>query len=626
MACLERTLSGELEAPLCVVKRTEGMNNIEQRLRFTMVAYIGGSRPAVSCAQVVEALGAIGVPAGEVSVHEFAPEDFLVVFAMAAHKSRVAARTSVEHAGFSLFFRSWNHQAHATHVSLDSRVELLIEGVPPHAWDTAVVEDLLGRSCAVEEVAEETASRRDLSSFKLRAWTSDLDSIPVARTLVVPEPPANTVVSGSTSARKEPELPALKYKILVHVTKVEQLVCDAVVQRDVVVPGDGRGGGGGGGRRRWVSRTQPWQKGAPDRHGANASGVHSGSGQRHVSGPATVWQLPRLPRPGPIAVQMENECLESDLHFAAAEIESADKAGEMVETGLDLSTSGSDVNGVLAPQKEMEGRQEDLGVVDPEGVQSLTANQDRDSDRAVALPDSVADPEVRGDSDCGQEGGDPILDKSVECQGTQDGHESNKELQLLGEESGQEIEGEKDTYALGSALESDRVQMSQGEECQASLSETRRELSMVVASQPVESHVNSQVEDLAALNRIKLFCAKFLKTLAPPLLKEIDVARKLAESEPCTPRRITRSSGANSAMSCDKPLKKASAAEMVLLKALGITPTDLAVNDEDLRMFKEMFDSPLREAQLRVVAAIFGKIMPSSFEHSEVGRLDMTAH
>jgi hypothetical protein len=165
-----------------------------------------------------------------------------------------------------------------------------------------------------------------------------------------------------------------------------------------------------------------------------------------------------------------------------------------------------------------------------------------------------------------------------------------------------------------------------GEECQASQPEPRRELSMVLASQPVETHVNTQMEDLAALNRIKLFCAKILKTLAPPLLKETDVARKLAESEPCTPRRITRSSGASSAMSCDKPLKKASVAEMVLLKALGITPTDLAVNDEDLRTFKEMFDSPLREAQLRAVAAIFGKIMPPSFEHPEVGRLEMTVH
>jgi hypothetical protein len=323
---------------------------------------------------------------------------------------------------------------------------------------------------------------------------------------------------------------------------------------------------------------------------------------------------------------MESVGLESDLHFAAAEIESAEKAGKTVETGLDLSVSRSDVIGVHAPQNELEGRQVGLGAEDPEGVLSLTAIRDRETEGTVALPDRATDPEVRGDSDCGQEGGDPILDKSVECQGIQDGRENNKEPALAGVEPGHENAGEMVSAPLGLVLETEQMQMGLGEECQAIQPDPSRELSLVLASQAMETHESMQVVDLAALNRIKSFCARILKTLAPLLLKEIDVARKLAETEPCTPRRITRSSGASSVMSCDKPLKKASAAETVLLKALGITPTNLAVNDEDLHTFKEMFDSPLREAHLRAVAAIFGKIMPPSFEQSEVGRLEMTAH
>jgi hypothetical protein len=58
----------------------------------------------------------------------------------------------------------------------------------------------------------------------------------------------------------------------------------------------------------------------------------------------------------------------------------------------------------------------------------------------------------------------------------------------------------------------------------------------------------------------------------------------------------------------------ASAAESTLLKALGFCPENLAVSDEDLRRFKEFFDSPIREAHLRVLAAIFGKELPTSFE------------
>jgi hypothetical protein len=40
-----------LVAPsLCVVRRTAAMGDLEQRLRFAMVASVGGWRPPVSCA------------------------------------------------------------------------------------------------------------------------------------------------------------------------------------------------------------------------------------------------------------------------------------------------------------------------------------------------------------------------------------------------------------------------------------------------------------------------------------------------------------------------------------------------------------------------------------------------
>jgi hypothetical protein len=49
------------------------------------------------------------------------------------------------------------------------------------------------------------------------------------------------------------------------------------------------------------------------------------------------------------------------------------------------------------------------------------------------------------------------------------------------------------------------------------------------------------------------------------------------------------------AASTPKLSKKASQAETVLLKALGITPSELAVNEEDLSTFRRLFDSPLKE-------------------------------
>jgi hypothetical protein len=69
-----------------------------------------------------------------------------------------------------------------------SRVSLILEGIPPHALDISVVEDLLGKSCAIEEMAPETRARSELALFKLTAWTSQVEAIPVARMLAVPEP------------------------------------------------------------------------------------------------------------------------------------------------------------------------------------------------------------------------------------------------------------------------------------------------------------------------------------------------------------------------------------------------------------------------------------------------------
>jgi hypothetical protein len=87
------------------------MNDLEQRLRLAMVAYVRGSRPAVSVGQVQAALESIGVPANAVSIHSYAPEDFLVVFATAEFRNRVAALPSIHHGGFSLFFRKWTRLA-----------------------------------------------------------------------------------------------------------------------------------------------------------------------------------------------------------------------------------------------------------------------------------------------------------------------------------------------------------------------------------------------------------------------------------------------------------------------------------------------------------------------------------
>lgn len=171
-----------------------------------MVAYIGGPRQALSPERVWEILaGKLEIAPELVSVHCYRPEDFPVVFASAKVKNRVAVCPLAEFQGDRLIFRPWNRQSQAVHLVFGFKVWLEIEGIPTHAWDRFVVKELLGSSCKVDEVVPETSSRSDLSSFKITAWTANLQDIPSLRWLAVPEP----------GMEAPPAL--LQYKVLIHI-------------------------------------------------------------------------------------------------------------------------------------------------------------------------------------------------------------------------------------------------------------------------------------------------------------------------------------------------------------------------------------------------------------------------
>ncbi|KAK1653228.1 hypothetical protein QYE76_071033 [Lolium multiflorum] len=322
-----------LEAPvLCVVRRTAAMGDLERRLRFAMVASVGGRRPAVSSEQVAVALRWRGVPAAVFSVHAHAPEDFLIVLESAELRRHVATLPSVLVAGAPLVLRPWNRQAQAKQVPLKSKVFLVLEGIPPHAWDVGIVEDLLGKTCAVEEVAPETRSRADLSLFKLSAWTSDLGAIPVSRMLAIPEPrrsdagslqPARelSVAAVAQEAAQEAEIQTLQYKVLIHAVAVEEPISVESVPSPGeqgggaagdrgAGPQEGQGGGGGGeAGRRW-RRNLAWTRGVPDNRGGPgglAAQWRSGTGGSLLVGAGPSWGLPSLERPAPWVVQTSSE-------------------------------------------------------------------------------------------------------------------------------------------------------------------------------------------------------------------------------------------------------------------------------------------------------------------------------
>ncbi|KAI4972858.1 hypothetical protein ZWY2020_003783 [Hordeum vulgare] len=113
-------------------------------------------------------------------------------------------------------------------------------------------------------------------------------------------------------------------------------------------------------------------------------------------------------------------------------------------------------------------------------------------------------------------------------------------------------------------------------------------------------------QESVAYSRLKWFCSSLMKKLAPPLLKELQASSLRAEAEPFTPRHCTRDSKKLS----EHKSSRASQAENVLMRALGLVPDDLDVDDTIVSGLQNFFDSPLRDQHVRVIAALFGKEMP----------------
>ncbi|KAK1604374.1 hypothetical protein QYE76_028047 [Lolium multiflorum] len=609
-------------APLCVVRRTAAVCDMEQRLQFASVVSVGGRRPAVTCAQVVAAMAWRGVPASSVSVHCFSPEDFIAVFESEELRRHVASMPAILVAGAPLLFRPWNRQAQAKQVDMSSKVSLVLEGIPPHAWDVGVVEDLLGQSCAIEEIAPETKSRADLSLFRLSARTSEVGAIPVARTLAVPEPVA---MEERRLEDPSPTIKTLQYKVLIHLVHIEE---DEGTREPGLVrrppgdgqqgpaeggSGDGRGGGGGvgtGGLRR-VSRSLPWKRVVPDQS-LEASPI----------GPANQ---------GATAVP-DNDCVS----LASQEKETgAEKEKEPI-----LWLDAHDALPLRAdPEVEGQtharfGEQCDL---DP-SENTLDENFTSPVNTSAYDSDKPASPgpfggyftvEISGSSEA-KENAVPRVSGNLPQ--TEEAPESQlQERSPYSSHAGafNHMQHHPRTTSHAEPLREDALS--------PHTESLPRSVPVSAEVPPGGSDVQEVVEELdatqfqmgvdsAALARIRTFCARIVKSLAPPLLKELETSRLNAQAVPFTPRRITRRTANTDVAGCSTKGKKASSAETVLLQALGITRPDLSASEEDLESLKNLFDSPICEQHIRVMAGIFGKMVPPNFETADSCLVEVATH
>ena len=116
-------------------------------------------------------------------------------------RRRMADRGRVEGPGFTLSLHPWIRQAQATAVNLPFLVPLDLVGVPANAWTRHTADVILDGFGYVVDVAEETASRNEMSHFRVWLHTADLPRIPTRKFLFVKEPPLPSATTAATTRR-----------------------------------------------------------------------------------------------------------------------------------------------------------------------------------------------------------------------------------------------------------------------------------------------------------------------------------------------------------------------------------------------------------------------------------------
>lgn len=96
--------------------------------------------------------------------------------------------TSARDSSIRLHCHRWTRQANASSVAFPTLVDVELRGVPAHAWEGSVAENLLNPYGWIERIHHSTLIREDYSVFKCSAWCFNAKEVPPSRDLVIVEP------------------------------------------------------------------------------------------------------------------------------------------------------------------------------------------------------------------------------------------------------------------------------------------------------------------------------------------------------------------------------------------------------------------------------------------------------
>jgi hypothetical protein len=174
----------------CILEFSDDMAREEANLRRALFVTIVGTRPIVTDSEVIDEVAhSFNIKTEDMKIHQTKPEDFLLFLPDEATATRVLNDGKIlKGPRFSLIFKRWTRCSHASSSIMPGLVDIEIRGIPEHAWFLSTAKSILTDSCLIAEVHPDSLSKRELSSFVVRAWCFNPENLQRDSVLHIIEP------------------------------------------------------------------------------------------------------------------------------------------------------------------------------------------------------------------------------------------------------------------------------------------------------------------------------------------------------------------------------------------------------------------------------------------------------
>jgi hypothetical protein len=188
--CLQPHLPSSGLVPPCLLGWSHAMTVAEEDLRLAVVVSVISNRDSVSEFEVASLLSPrLEITEDSLVLRRLSPNSFLLVLPSEDMAQRLDTRWSIQRAAtFTVVCKRWSRFFNSSGRTLPQLVNLELDGIPVHVWETATVEHLINPFAWLFKVHSDTSGLSDLVSFRCSAWCIDTSMIPESRELWITEP------------------------------------------------------------------------------------------------------------------------------------------------------------------------------------------------------------------------------------------------------------------------------------------------------------------------------------------------------------------------------------------------------------------------------------------------------